>query len=62
MALDPKLVAILACPECKAAVVEEEGKLRCLHCGRRYPVEDDIPVMLVEQAEAPPADWQPRDA
>jgi len=61
MPLDPKLLEILACPECKAKVVCEEGKLRCLRCGRRYPVEDDIPVMLLDQADPPPPGWQPRE-
>jgi uncharacterized protein len=62
MALDPKLLEILACPECKAKVELENGGLLCLHCGRRYRVEDDIPIMLVDEAEPPPEDWKPRDA
>jgi hypothetical protein len=53
------LLDILACPLDKAEVrlVTEGGaeKLVCSKCGRKYPVRDDIPVMLVEEAEAPAA-------
>ena len=53
MALDKKLLEILACPACKKPVraVDEERFLACEECGRRYPVRDGIPVMLVEEAE-----------
>ncbi|MAG35368.1 MAG: hypothetical protein CL878_03845 [Dehalococcoidia bacterium] len=53
--LDPEFVAILACPQCGAEVVQVEGRLACQNpqCGLRYPIEDGIPVMLVEEAEAP---------
>ncbi len=61
MPVDPKLLEILACPECKTEVASEGEKLRCVHCGRGYPIEEGIPIMLLEQAEPPPADWQPRD-
>ncbi len=61
MPLDPKLLEILACPECKAKVEPEGDRLLCLHCGRRYPIVDDIPVMLLEEAEPPAAAWRPRD-
>lgn len=61
MPLDPRLLEILACPECKTKVEPEGGSLVCVHCGRRYPVEDDIPVMLLDRADPPPADWRPRD-
>ncbi len=53
MALDPKLLEILACPVCKTAVVPTaDGRgLLCRSCRRRYPIaEGDIPVMLVEEA------------
>jgi uncharacterized protein YbaR (Trm112 family) len=49
--IDPKLLEILACPACKTPVVQEGDRLRCTRCGRRYPVRDGIPVMLVEEAE-----------
>jgi hypothetical protein len=61
MTLDPMLLEILACPECKVKVVLEEDRLVCLRCGRRYRVEDGVPIMLLDEAEPPPPDWQPRD-
>jgi uncharacterized protein YbaR (Trm112 family) len=52
VALDPKLLEILACPLCKTEVrPTPDGKgLVCGSCRRRYPVVDDIPIMLVEEA------------
>ncbi len=52
MALDPKLLEIPACPVCKTSVrLEEDGSgLFCETCRRLYPIRDDIPVMLVEEA------------
>ena len=51
--IDPQLLELLACPACKTAVREEGDRLVCVQCGRRYPVRDGIPVMLVEEAEPP---------
>lgn len=51
--IDAKLLEILACPLCKTPVKEEGDRLVCTQCGRRYPVRDGIPVMLVEEAEQP---------
>lgn len=47
------LLDILACPRCKEKVVlSEDGDwLVCGNCAVRYPIEDDIPVMLIERAE-----------
>ncbi len=53
--IDKELLEILACPACKAEVHPEGERLACISCGRRYPVRDGIPVMLVEEAEIPPA-------
>jgi len=52
MAIDPKLLEVLACPLCKESVFEtSDGKgLKCRKCKRVYPVRDDIPVMLVDEA------------
>ena len=51
------LVEILACPACDSRppvrLAENGTRLECTECGRRYPVEDDIPVMLPEAAERP---------
>jgi uncharacterized protein YbaR (Trm112 family) len=51
--IDRELLEILACPLCKAEVRLEQDRLVCTACGRRYPIRDDIPVMLVEEAELP---------
>jgi uncharacterized protein YbaR (Trm112 family) len=56
--IDKELLEILACPACKAEVVLDElaARIVCIACGRRYPVRDGIPVMLIDEAEAgPPA-------
>lgn len=55
MAISQELLDILACPDCKGDIRydEPEQKLTCLNCGLRYPIRDDIPVMLVEEAERP---------
>ena len=49
--IDPKLLEILACPACKTPVKQEGERLVCAQCGRRYPIRDGIPVMLIEEAE-----------
>lgn len=48
-----ELLAILACPKCKGAVRYEEQpeSLVCAACALRYPVRDDIPVMLIDEAQ-----------
>jgi uncharacterized protein YbaR (Trm112 family) len=53
MPIDPELLEILACPVCKTPVevVKEGAGLRCSKCRRVYPVQDDIPVMLIDEAE-----------
>lgn len=51
--MDKELLEILACPVDHAPVREEGERLICQECGRRYPVRDGIPVMLVEEAEQP---------
>jgi uncharacterized protein YbaR (Trm112 family) len=55
MALDEKLLEILACPNCHGEVdyKETEQVIECRNCHYRYPVRDDIPVMLIEEAEKP---------
>lgn len=48
-----ELLDILACPKCKEKVVmNDEGTfLVCEKCQVRYPIEDDIPIMLIDRAE-----------
>jgi uncharacterized protein YbaR (Trm112 family) len=56
--LDPTLLEILACPDCKQPVIyQREGdaeRLTCTNCGKRYPVRDGIPVMLIDEAQPGP--------
>ncbi len=49
--VDEKLLEILACPQCKAPVKEADGWIVCCKCRKKYPIRDDIPIMLVEEAE-----------
>ncbi len=55
MTIDAGLLAILACPECKAPVKLAGEKLICQNpqCALRYPIREGIPVMLKEEAEKP---------
>ena len=55
MKLDPKLLEILACPDCKAPLTADDAasELVCTGCGLAYPVRDDIPVLLVDEARKP---------
>jgi uncharacterized protein YbaR (Trm112 family) len=52
MAISQDLLEILACPACKAKVeLKPDGSaLKCVECRRVYPIRDDIPVMLVDEA------------
>ena len=54
MALDPRLLEILACPEDKGPLLylEDEDALYNPRLKRRYDVRDDIPVMLIDEATA----------
>jgi uncharacterized protein YbaR (Trm112 family) len=54
MALDPQLLEILACPEDKGPLLyfEDENLLYNPRLKRKYRIDDDIPVMLVDEAEA----------
>ena len=46
-----ELLDILACPACKSGVRQDGDWIKCSACGRRYPVRDGIPVMLIDEAE-----------
>jgi len=50
--LDPRLLEILACPaEDHAPLRQTADGLTCTSCGRRYPIVDGIPVLLLDDAE-----------
>ncbi|MBI5188872.1 MAG: Trm112 family protein [Nitrospirae bacterium] len=52
MAISRELLEILACPKCKGDIVltEKEDGLICERCKLLYPIKDDIPVMLIDEA------------
>ncbi len=53
MAVSKELLDILVCPECRTPVkLTPDGKgLKCATCRRVYPIRDDIPVMLIDEAK-----------
>jgi len=63
--MDKKLLEVLVCPACKGELDyrKSEQELVCERCRLAYPVRDQIPVMLEEEArrldEAPPGQGQP---
>lgn len=54
--IDEGLAEILVCPVDKAELNEDfnASVLECTECGRRYPVRDGIPIMLIEEAGGGP--------
>jgi uncharacterized protein len=55
VSVDAELLEILVCPNDRGEVdyLEAEQAIVCRVCGYRYPVRDDIPVMLIDEAEKP---------
>ena len=52
MPINQELLEILVCPLCKESLVvtpDNQG-LKCVKCKRVYPIKDDIPVMLIDEA------------
>jgi uncharacterized protein YbaR (Trm112 family) len=54
MALSKEFIDILACPRCKGEVelLPDGAGLLCSPCRLKYPIRDDIPVMLIDEAES----------
>lgn len=52
MALNKELINILVCPKCKGELelLKGEAGLKCSACEVVYPVKDEIPIMLVDEA------------
>ncbi len=52
MAISTELLEILVCPACKSKVeLKPDGAgLRCVSCHRLYPIRDEIPIMLIDEA------------
>ncbi len=53
MPISKELLDILACPLCKEEVrLTEDGKgLKCVKCHRVYPIRNDVPVMMIDEAK-----------
>ena len=53
--IDPRLLDVLVCPACRTKVRLEGERLACENpaCGLRFPIRDDIPIMLIQEAEKP---------
>lgn len=52
MSIDEKLLEILACPKCKGDIrlKDDQSGLICDQCKLLYPIKDDIPIMLIDEA------------
>jgi len=53
MAISKELLEIIACPKCRGELIlsEDENFLICEQCKIKYPIEDDIPILLVDEAK-----------
>jgi uncharacterized protein YbaR (Trm112 family) len=53
MPVSKDLLDILVCPQCKATLElkPDQSGLKCVQCKRVYPIRDDIPVMLIDEAK-----------
>ncbi|MDP6124232.1 MAG: Trm112 family protein [Candidatus Latescibacteria bacterium] len=51
--LDPDLLEMLACPKCKGELEYDNGTetLTCWECKLKYSIREDIPIMLIDEAE-----------
>jgi uncharacterized protein YbaR (Trm112 family) len=52
MSLSPRLLEILVCPKCKGDLEYKEAEqiLVCNACRLQYPIREDIPIMLIDEA------------
>jgi uncharacterized protein YbaR (Trm112 family) len=53
MAVSQELLDILACPKCKGdlRLTDKQDGLICEACKLLYPIKDDIPIMLIDEAQ-----------
>ncbi|MCC6012679.1 Trm112 family protein [Candidatus Caldipriscus sp.] len=51
--LSKELLEVIACPKCKGDLIycPKMNELRCLNCKVKYRIEDDIPILLIEEAK-----------
>jgi len=62
MALNQELLDILACPKCKGdlGLTPKQDGLHCEACALIYPIREEIPIMLIEEA-VPSGEWEEGD-
>lgn len=54
MAIDRELLEIIVCPKCKGDLIYDENRdiLICKTCSVYYPIREDIPILLIEEAQS----------
>lgn len=65
MAIPDDLLAILRCPACRQVIRLDGDGLLCTNaeCRRRYTIDDDIPILLIDEAQVlSPDEWRARTA
>lgn len=51
MPIDAEFLQMLACPACRGElIIRGDDRLYCAACHRSYPVRDDIPILLLDEA------------
>ncbi len=51
MPIDAEFLEMVACPACKSQLIlKEDNRLLCVACRRSYPIRDEIPVLLIDEA------------
>ncbi|MFZ9441526.1 MAG: Trm112 family protein [Candidatus Nanopelagicaceae bacterium] len=50
MTVDPKILEIIVCPQCRGELALESQSLFCKRCALAYPIRNGIPVLLIDAA------------
>jgi hypothetical protein len=60
MPIDAEFLQMLACPACRGElIIRADDRLYCAACHRSYPVRDDIPILLLDEAIVESGETQP---
>lgn len=49
--IEKDILDVICCPACKSELKEVGSCLECQRCGLKYPIEDGIPILIVEEAK-----------
>jgi uncharacterized protein len=49
--INKQLLEILVCPACQGDVELRDERIVCRQCRRRYPIQEGIPIMIIDEAE-----------